>query len=384
MKKSNFIRIIKSNSTLKIINNSLINLPSPVNINSWWNFGSILGIYLIIQIISGIFLSLHYCPNINLAFERIIHIIKDVNLGWLIRLIHINGASLYFISIYLHVGRGIYYHSFKSTPVWIIGVIIILISIATAFLGYVLPWGQISFWGATVITNLLSAIPYIGQIIVEWIWGGFSIDNATLNRFYSFHFILPLIIIVLVIIHLFFLHLKGSNNPLGTNRNKYKIPFHLYFTIKDILGFILIFLIHFLIIIQYPYILGDPDNFIYANSISTPVHIKPEWYFLFAYSILRAIPNKLGGVIGLIISILILIILPFTKTYNVISRKFYPTNQFLFWRFISLFILLTWSGGKQIEYPYKELRQIFTILYFSYFIINPNINKHWDSLIYKI
>ena len=383
MKKSKFIRILKTNPTLKITNNSLINLPSPININSWWNFGSILGVYLLIQIISGIFLSLHYCPNINLAFERIIHIIKDVNLGWLIRLIHINGASLYFIAIYLHVGRGIYYHSFKSTPVWIIGVIIILISIATAFLGYVLPWGQISFWGATVITNLLSAIPYIGQIIVEWIWGGFSIDNATLNRFYSFHFILPLIIIMLVIIHLFFLHLNGSNNPLGTNRNKYKIPFHLYFTIKDILGFIIILTIHFLIIIQYPYILGDPDNFIYANPISTPVHIKPEWYFLFAYSILRAIPNKLGGVVGLIISILILIILPFTKTYQIISRKFYPTNQFIFWRLVSLFILLTWSGGKQIEYPYKELRQIFTILYFSYFLLNPNLNKYWDSLIYK-
>ena len=383
MKNSKFIRLIKHNPTLKIANRSLINLPSPININSWWNFGSILGVYLIIQIISGIFLSLHYCPNINIAFERVIHIIKDVNLGWLIRLIHINGASLYFIAIYLHVGRGIYYHSFKSSPVWIIGVIIILISIATAFLGYVLPWGQISFWGATVITNLLSAIPYIGQIIVEWIWGGFSIDNATLNRFYSFHFILPLIIIILVIIHLFFLHIKGSNNPLGTNRNKYKIPFHLYFTIKDILGFILIIIIHFLIIIQYPYILGDPDNFIYANSISTPVHIKPEWYFLFAYSILRAIPNKLGGVIGLIISILILIILPFTKTYYIMSRKFYPTNQFIFWRFVSLFILLTWSGGKHIEYPYKELSQIFTTFYFSYFIINPNLNKYWDSIIYK-
>ena len=383
MKKSKFIRIIKNNPTLKITNRSLINLPSPININSWWNFGSILGVYLIIQIISGIFLSLHYCPNINLAFERIVHIIKDVNLGWLIRLIHINGASLYFIAIYLHVGRGIYYHSFKSTPVWIIGVIIILISIATAFLGYVLPWGQISFWGATVITNLLSAIPYIGQIIVEWIWGGFSIDNATLNRFYSFHFILPLIIIIIVIIHLFFLHLNGSNNPLGTNRNKYKIPFHLYFTVKDILGFIIIIIIHFLIIIQYPYILGDPDNFIYANSISTPVHIKPEWYFLFAYSILRAIPNKLGGVIGLVISILILIVLPFTKTYYIISRKFYPTNQLIFWRFVSLFILLTWSGGKHIEYPYKEIRQVFTTLYFSYFIINPNLNKCWDKLIYK-
>ena len=384
MKKSKFIRVIKHNPTLKIANRSLINLPSPININSWWNFGSILGVYLIIQIISGIFLSLHYCPNINIAFERVIHIIKDVNLGWLIRLIHINGASLYFIAIYLHVGRGIYYHSFKSTPVWIIGVIIILISIATAFLGYVLPWGQISFWGATVITNLLSAIPYIGQIIVEWIWGGFSIDNATLNRFYSFHFILPLIIIVLVIIHLFFLHLNGSNNPLGTNRNKYKIPFHLYFTVKDILGFIIIIIVHFLIIIQYPYILGDPDNFIYANSISTPVHIKPEWYFLFAYSILRAIPNKLGGVIGLVISILILIILPFTKIYYIISSKFYPTNQFIFWRFVSLFILLTWSGGKHIEYPYKELSQVFTTLYFSYFLINPNLNKYWDKLIYKI
>nr|YP_009652908.1 cytochrome b [Andrena chekiangensis]QCG69821.1 cytochrome b [Andrena chekiangensis] len=383
MKKSKFISKMKHNPTLKITNNSVINLPSPMNINSWWNFGSILGVYLMIQVISGIFLSLHYCPNINMAFESIIHIMKDVNMGWLIRLIHMNGASLYFISLYLHVGRGIYYHSFKSTPVWIMGVIIMLMSMATAFLGYVLPWGQMSFWGATVITNLLSAIPYIGQMMVEWIWGGFSIDNATLNRFYSFHFILPLIIMILVILHLFFLHLKGSNNPLGTNSNKYKIPFHSYFTIKDMLGFILIFFIHFLIIMQYPYTLGDPDNFIYANSMSTPAHIKPEWYFLFAYSILRAIPNKLGGVIGLVMSILILMILPFTKTYNVMSSKFYPTNQLLFWSFVSLFNLLTWSGGKQIEYPYKELSQIFTMLYFSYFIINPNMNKYWDSLIYK-
>ena len=306
MKK--FINFFSSNEFLKIII-STIYLPTPVNINYIWNFGSILGIFLIIQIISGFILSIHYCPNIDIAFWSITNIIKDINSGWLFRLIHINGASFYFLIIYIHISRNLFYCSYKLNNVWGIGIIILLISIAAAFIGYVLPWGQISYWGATVITNLLSAIPYIGDTIVLWIWGGFSINNATLNRFFSLHFILPLLILFIVILHLFALHLTGSSNPLGSNFNNYKISFHPYFSIKDLLGFYIILFIFIFINFQFPYHLGDPDNFKIANPINTPTHIKPEWYFLFAYSILRAIPNKLGGVIGLVISILILYII---------------------------------------------------------------------------
>lgn len=380
--KNKFLKIFKINKLLDIINNSVIILPTPININYLWNFGSILGIFLIIQIISGLLLSIHYCPNTEFAFNRIIHIIKDVNSGWLIRNIHINGASFYFLIIYLHIRRNIYYQCYSSNYVWNIGIIILLISIITAFIGYVLPWGQISFWGATVITNLLSAIPYIGNLIVEWIWGGFSINNATLNRFFSLHFTLPFIILRLVILHLFFLHLKGSNNPIGNNNNIYKIPFNPYYSIKDLLGFIIILIIFTFIVLETPYILRDPDNFSPANPINTPTHIKPEWYFLFAYSILRCIPNKLGGVIALLLSILILFIIPILIKYKIKSNKFYPINQLIFWIFFNTFIILTWLGSQIIEYPYIILNLIFTNLYFSYFFINPIIIKLWDKLIY--
>ena len=308
---------------------SFINLPTPININYLWNFGSILGIFLIIQIISGLFLSIHYCPNIDIAFYRISTIIKDINSGWLIRLIHINGASFYFLIIYLHIARNIFYYSFKLHQVWIIGVTILFLSIATAFLGYVLPWGQISFWGAIVITNLISALPYIGQFTVEWIWGGFSINNDTLNRFYSFHFILPFIILILVFIHLIILHITGSSNPIHSKINIYKINFHPYFTIKDLITIILTFSIFIIINLQFPYVLGDPDNFKIANSIITPIHIKPEWYFLFAYSILRTIPNKLGGVIILFLSIFILYLIPIINLNNIKRNKFYFLNKLL-------------------------------------------------------
>nr|QLI42504.1 cytochrome b [Colletes gigas] len=380
--KMKFKSIFKYNKLLKIFNNSLIILPTPLNINIMWNFGSMLGLYLLIQIISGLLLSFHYCPNINYAFDSVIHIMKDVNKGWLIRLIHMNGASMYFICMYIHIGRNIYYHLFKSINVWFIGIIILLFSMATAFLGYVLPWGQMSFWGATVITNLLSAIPYIGQIIVNWIWGGFSIDNATLNRFYSFHFILPLIILFMVILHLFFLHMNGSNNPMGNDSNKYKIPFYPYFYIKDMLGFLLIIYFNFFVIMQFPYYLSDPDNFIKANSMITPEHIKPEWYFLFAYTILRAIPNKFGGVLMLLMSILILYIMPLLNDYNMMSSKFYPMNKMSFWLFVNLFILLTWLGGKMVEYPYTNLSQLSSLLYFMYFLFNYLLNNLWDKIIY--
>lgn len=365
---------------IKSLNSSLLNLPTPINISYWWNFGSLLGIYLIIQFIRGILLSIHYCPNINYAFNRIIHIIQNINQGWLIHNIHINGASIFFACIYSHIARGIYYHSFNLSSTWLIGTSIFLISIATAFLGYVLPWGQISFWGATVITNLLTTIPYIGNYLVSWLWGGYSINNATLNRFFSIHFILPFLISIIILIHLFFLHQTGSKNPLGTNSNLNKISFNVYFTMKDIIGFLL-FIIFFIIInLQHPYLFRDPENFTQANSLITPMHIQPEWYFLYAYAILRSIPNKLGGVLALIRSIIIFYTLRW-KSYKIKSNTYYPINQILFWIFTNIFILLTFIGAQTIEPPYIWVSQTLAILYFTYFITNHFIIKWWDSII---
>nr|AAS93044.1 cytochrome b [Formica pratensis] len=361
---------------------SLMNLPSPVNISYLWNFGSLLGLFLMIQIISGFFLSMHYCPNTNFAFFSIIHIIQNVKLGWLIHNIHINGASMFFICMYLHISRGLYYNSYKLINTWLIGVSIYLLSMATAFLGYVLPWGQMSFWGATVITNLVSTIPYIGNLMVQWIWGGFSINNATLNRFYSIHFILPFIIMMMVMLHLFFLHTTGSSNPLGINSNLYKIPFHIYFSIKDMLGFVIFLFFFWLINIEYPYIFSDPDNFIPANPMVTPIHIQPEWYFLFAYAILRSIPNKLGGVIALLSSIIILYFLPLINV-KLNSFTFYPINQIMYWIFSNTFILLTWAGSQVIEYPFIIITQIMSYIYFMYFMFSYMCLKMWDKLIFN-
>lgn len=380
---NNFKPIRKIHPVIKIINGSLIDLPSPSNISIWWNFGSLLALCLITQILTGLFLTIYYTANIELAFFSVNYICRNVNYGWLIRTLHANGASFFFICIYLHIGRGIYYESFNLKYTWFIGVIILFILIATAFIGYVLPWGQISFWGATVITNLLSAIPYLGTILVNWIWGGFAVDNATLTRFYTFHFLLPFIILILTIIHLLFLHQTGSNNPLGLNRNIDKIPFHPYFTYKDLIGFIILIIFLSLLTLINPYLLGDPDNFIPANPLVTPIHIQPEWYFLFAYAILRSIPNKLGGVIALIISILILIILPITFFKKIQGIQFYPINQIIFWIFIIIIILLTWIGARPVEAPYIITGQLLTIFYFLYFIINPLISIYWDKLLFN-
>ncbi len=317
---------------------------------------------------------MHYIPNTEIAFERVIHICRDVNIGWFLRILHANGASFFFICLFIHIGRGIYYESYYLIETWNIGVIIFLLTIASAFLGYVLPWGQISFWGATVITNLLSAIPYIGTILVYWIWGGFSVSNATLNRFFVFHFICPFIVLAIVILHLFFLHIKGSRNPLGISRKSFKIPFTPFFILKDIIGFIFFFFLLFSIIIFFPYFLGDPDNFSIANPIVTPPHIKPEWYFLFAYAILRSIPNKLGGVIALLISILILFFLPIIKKNKIKQgRQFNILKQILFWRLIRTFFLLTWIGAEQVEDPFIIIGQILTVIYFIIIILIPNI-----------
>uniref|UniRef100_UPI0030FE131A cytochrome b n=1 Tax=Ampittia trimacula TaxID=2573047 RepID=UPI0030FE131A len=373
----------KNHPIIKIINNSLIDLPSPSNISNWWNFGSLLGLCLIIQILTGLFLTMYYCANIELAFNSVNYICRNVNYGWLIRTLHANGASFFFICIYFHIGRGIYYESFNFKYTWMVGVIILFILMATAFMGYVLPWGQMSFWGATVITNLLSAIPYLGTMMVQWIWGGFAVDNATLTRFYSFHFMFPFIMLTLTMIHLLFLHQTGSNNPLGTNSNLDKIPFHPFFTFKDLIGIIIMLFILMMLTLTNPYLLGDPDNFIPANPLVTPAHIQPEWYFLFAYAILRSIPNKLGGVIALMLSILILLILPFTFNKKIQSINYYPINQVIFWLMVTTVILLTWIGARPVENPYIITGQILSIVYFLYFIINPLINKFWDKLIFN-
>ncbi len=366
---------------IKILNNALVDLPAPTNISSWWNFGSLLGLCLTTQILTGLFLAIHYTPHVDLAFSRVIHIIRDVNYGWLLRTIHANGASFFFICLYLHVGRGIFYGSYLYIITWFSGIALLLLTIGAAFMGYVLPWGQISFWGATVITNLLSAIPYIGDTVVQWVWGGFAVDNATLNRFFSFHFIIPFIIIAVVIIHLLFLHQTGSNNPLGLKRDTDKIPFHPYFTIKDLVGFLIILSLMCLLTLLNPNLLGDPENFNPANPLVTPVHIQPEWYFLFAYAILRSIPNKLGGVIALLMSILILAILPIWHKRSLRGLRFYPLNKFIFWMIVGTVFILTWIGAKPVEDPYVFIGQLFTVIYFSYFILAPVSLKIWDFLI---
>uniref|UniRef100_A0AAU6PBY8 Cytochrome b n=1 Tax=Destinoides conspicuus TaxID=3137869 RepID=A0AAU6PBY8_9HEMI len=371
----------KSNSLLSILNSSLVDLPAPVNLSYWWNFGSILGLCLLIQLITGIFLSMHYSSSVDLAFMSVSHITRDINYGWLIRTLHSNGASMFFVCLYIHVGRGMYYGSYNFMMTWFSGILMMLVLMGTAFLGYVLPWGQMSFWGATVITNLLSAIPYLGLMLVNWIWGGFSVDNPTLSRFFSLHFLFPFLIVVLTIIHLFFLHMSGSNNPIGLNSMFDKIPFHPYFSIKDIYGFCLVILIFISLNLYVPYFLSDPDNFIPANPMVTPVHIQPEWYFLFAYAILRSIPNKLGGVVSLFMSIIILFILPFSMNFLFKGLEFYPVSQFFFWVYVSLVFMLTWIGSCSVEDPYVLIGMILTFMYFMYFVMDPVLHFFWDKLL---
>nr|YP_010993995.1 cytochrome b [Chaetodon vagabundus]WOZ11440.1 cytochrome b [Chaetodon vagabundus] len=359
----------KTHPLLKIANNALIDLPAPSNISVWWNFGSLLGLCLVTQILTGLFLAMHYTADVATAFSSVAHICRDVNYGWLIRNLHANGASMFFICIYLHIGRGLYYGSYLYKETWNIGVVLLLLVMATAFVGYVLPWGQMSFWGATVITNLLSAIPYIGNTLVQWIWGGFSVDNATLTRFFAFHFLLPFIIAAVTMIHLMFLHQTGSNNPLGLNSDMDKISFHPYFSYKDLLGFAITLVALSSLALFTPNLLGDPDNFIPANPLVTPPHIKPEWYFLFAYAILRSIPNKLGGVLALLASILVLMVVPMLHTSKQRGLTFRPLTQLLFWSLIATVMILTWIGGMPVEEPYIIIGQVASVLYFCLFLI---------------
>ena len=362
------MRLWKKHILFAIVNKSLRDLPTPSNLSYFWNFGSLLGLCLLLQIISGIFLAMHYSADINIAFPSIVHISKDVNYGFLLRYLHANGASLFFFVVYLHIGRGLFYGSYFQTQVWFTGITIFFFMMLTAFIGYVLPWGQMSFWGATVITNLLSAIPYIGSDIVLWVWGGFSVSNATLNRFYSLHYLLPFLLFSLVLIHLVFLHTSGSNNPLGVKSEVDKVPFHSYFVFKDLLGYFFVLIFFVTLVFLFSNLLNDPENYIRANPLVTPAHIQPEWYFLFAYAILRSVPNKLGGVLLMGLSIVILFFVPLFHTSQLKGLTFRPLGRLFFWFWIINFWFLTWIGSQPVENPYIQLGQFGSCFYFLYFI----------------
>nr|AAL83573.1 cytochrome b [Hydrops triangularis] len=346
-------------------------LPVGLNISTWWNFGSMLLTCSILQIMTGFFLAIHYTANVDLAFSSIIHITRDTPYGWIMQNLHATSASMFFICIYTHIARGLYYGSYLNKTVWLSGTTLLITLMATAFFGYVLPWGQMSFWAATVITNLLTAVPYIGTTLTTWLWGGFSIDNPTLTRFFALHFILPFAIISLSFIHIMLLHNEGSGNPLGTNSDIDKIPLHPYHSYKDTLMLAILITLLFIALSFFPNIFNDPENFSKANPMVTPQHIKPEWYFLFAYGILRSVPNKLGGTLALILSIFILLSLPFTHTSHTRSMTFRPLTQLIFWALIATFMTITWAATKPVEPPFTLISQTTSVLYFLFFIMNP-------------
>nr|UQK68904.1 cytochrome b [Enhydris enhydris] len=358
-------------------------LPVGSNISTWWNFGSMLLTCLALQITTGFFLAIHYTANINLAFSSVIHIMRDVPYGWTMQNLHAIGASMFFICIYIHIARGLYYGSYLNKEVWLSGVTLLIILMATAFFGYVLPWGQMSFWAATVITNLLTAIPYLGNSLTTWLWGGFSINDPTLTRFFALHFILPFTLISLSSIHIILLHNEGSSNPLGTNSDIDKIPFHPYHSHKDMFMLTIMMTLIFLIMSFSPDLFNDPENFSKANPMVTPQHIKPEWYFLFAYGILRSIPNKLGGAVALTLSILILMTTPFSHTSTTRTLTFRPLSQLIFWSLIATFIMITWTATKPVEAPFTTIGQTTSFLYFLFFISQPMLGWLENNLSYN-
>ncbi len=366
--------MIKNKSIFPVLNNHVVDYPTPINLSYLWTFGFSAAICLVVQILTGIFLAMHYTPHIDLAFLSVEHIMRDVNNGWFIRYLHANGASMFFIMVYIHIARGLYYSSF-TTPrhwVWISGVVIFLAMMATAFIGYVLPWGQMSFWGATVITSLFGAVPVFGEMIVQWLWGGFSVDNATLNRFFSLHYLLPFVIAALVGAHLILLHTHGSNNnPLGIDGKTNTVGFFQYFVqTKYVFVFSLIALMFIVLVCFYPNMLGHTDNYIPANPMVTPAHIVPEWYFLPFYAILRSIPHKLGGVVAMVVAIICLAFLPFLmprlQTRSFVLR---PISRKLFWFFVMIVLILGWIGQNIVESPYIEIGQLATFLYFFYLLV---------------
>jgi len=356
----------KHHPLIKILNSAVVDLPTPANLRVNWNYGSLLGLVLVIQLITGIVLAIRFSGHASLSFDSVILIYQDANYGWFIRLIHSTGARFFFVFLYLHIGRGLYYGSYVYPELWNIGVVIYLILIGTAFLGYVLPWGQISYWAATVITNLLSAIPILGTILVEWVWGGFAVSNPTLTRFFALHYLIPFIVLGLVVLHLFFLHQRGRSNPLGISSNTNKVPFHYYYSVKDLYVFFVFAFVFLFVTLNYGYNLIDAENWIPANALVTPTHIQPEWYFLFAYAILRSIPNKLGGVVGLVAAVIVLFAFSiYSKNLVFRGFNFSPLARLLYWTFIRNFLLLTWLGSCPAETPFNEVGLFCTVLYFA-------------------
>jgi quinol-cytochrome oxidoreductase complex cytochrome b subunit len=360
-----------NNSLLAVINNHLVDYPTPLNQNYFFGIGSLAGLMLVIQIVTGIFLAMHYTPHIDFAFSSVEHIMRDVNYGWLFRYIHANGASFFFIVVYIHIFRGLYYGSFMNPReyLWCSGVLLFILMMATAFIGYVLPWGQMSFWGATVITNLFSAIPLVGKEIVDWLWGGFSVDNPTLNRFFSLHFFIPFIIAGLSCIHLILLHQYGSGNPLGCYLKIENIPFFPYYYVKDLFGFLILLFFFSIFVFFFPNTLGHPDNYIMADPLKTPLHIVPEWYFLPYYAILRSVPNKIGGVVAMGGSLLVFLFLPFITKNNTRSTAFRPWFKMFYWLLVASFLILGWIGQMAVDYPFTEIGVIAMLYYFIFFLI---------------
>nr|QNV49108.1 cytochrome b [Gari togata] len=365
---------------LNALSSSFYNLPCPVNLSFWWNFGSAMGVILVVQIVSGLVLACHYTASVGEAYSSVVHILHDVNFGWFFRSLHSNGASFFFICVYCHMGRGIYYHSFYMHKVWTMGVFMYLSLMTIAFLGYVLPWGQMSYWGATVITNLFSAVPLVGNILTEWLWGGFTVCDATLKRFYILHMFLPFALGGMSVTHLYFLHESGSGNPLGVEDSADLVPFHPYYSFKDFVG--VLFIVGWLLVVVFffPDLFGSVENFIPANPYKTPVHIQPEWYFLFAYAILRSVPSKGGGVAALACSVLILLVLPFRPKYFHLGLAFYPLSQLAFWWFVGSLVILTFIGMRPVEWPYYEVGQWATCVYFSYFMFSWSLELMWDKV----